>query len=491
MNKWICGVLAGAMCFGGMTAFGDASNVPVYIDESLVQTEQPGVIIGDVTMIPVRIIAEQLGCTVVWNEENQAVAVTNSDTGLYFAMYVGRTEVFDGNGTRYEMPAAPRLMYDRNGVEHTMVPVRFVSDMLGKQVEWDDVTETVFIDSPQAYANVGNTPGYRKEWFGKEIRKMRNFAEQGMFYEAEGVRSQISIELLTEAKEIAPDYLTEYFVEADTISKNLQLMERGEPNLIEQEIMATQEKINRARDYFNQEMYYEAGNALSDIGNYRRTPEQDNEISQLQVAIKEGIKNIPNLEMEGIRRLLKDKMYYEAYAGIENVLAQELTAEQRTTAARLKEDIEDALDAYEKSLKVANILYVTNVAHAVNFRSSAKTGDNLIATIPYGSPVGYISTASNGYYKVESNGKYGYIASQFLTEEKPPTSVSGTRYVVCREPIALLGQPSTVDGVQIIRWIDYKEPMSFIANVNSQFARVKYDGDYGYVERQYLSNEKP
>lgn len=491
MKKWVCGILAGALCLGGTMVFGEASNVPVYLDEKMLQMEQPGVLMGDVAMIPLRTLAEQMGCTVTWNEENLTVAVTQPGTDLYFAMYIGEREAFDGNGVRYELPAAPQLMRDGSGREYTMVPVRFISDMLGKSVEWDAVTETVFIDSPKAFAEIESTVDYRKAWFQKEIRRMREFAERGMFYEAESVRSGIPIELLKEAKEIAPDYLAEYFATADTISENLQLMERGEPNVIERELADTQKKIDAAQNLFSKGLFYEAIAELDGIEQFRQSPEQSAEVARLRQQSAEGIKNIPNVEMERVRAFLKKEMYYEAYSGMERVLDMELTAEQHDTAVQLMREVERALGAYEKSLELNGVLYVTNVAEAVNFRASARTGENLISTIPYGSPVDFVFVAENGYYKVKSNGRYGYIAGQFLTEEKPRTGVSGTRYVVCREPIALLGQPSTVDGVQIIRWIDYKESVGFVEAVNSQFARVRYDGDYGYVERQYLSDEKP
>ena len=491
-KKWLCSILTGILCVSGATVgLAEVSYIPVYVNEVQLETNQAGIMINDVTLIPIRALAEQMGCTVAWNEENQGIGVTDPASGRYFAVYIDKTEAYDQNGNRYELESPPRLMVDRNGNEVAMVPVRFAADMLGKEIAWDGVTETVFINSPIAYSNVENTERYRKEWFGKEIRRMRNLAEQGMYYEAEAVRSSIPIELLTEAKELAPDYLSEYFSVADNISTNLKLMERGERNQVEQEYAATQAKIDEAQSYYDRELYYEAGYALQDIENYRRTAEQDQVIANLRTAAAEGIKNIPNIEMEKIRGLLRDEMYYEAYAGIENVLQQDITEEQRQTAMALRQDIVYALDAYEKAQSITGVLYVTNVADSVNFRVRPEGDSALISTIAYGSPVDFVALAQNGYYQVKSNGKTGYIASQFLSEDKPASSSIGTRYSVCVEPIALLAQPSVASGVTILRWIDYADAVSLIDVVNEQFARVRFDGDYGYVERQYLSNQKP
>ena len=491
-KKWFCGILAGILCANGtILGAAEASYIPVYVNEVQLEISQAGIMVNDVTLIPIRALAEQLGCVVAWNEENQGIGVTDPVSGRYFAVYIDQTEAYDQNGVRYELECAPKLMADRNGNEVAMVPVRFAAEMLGKEIAWDEVTETVFINSPLSYSNIENTERYRKEWFGREIRRMRSLTEQGMYYEAEAVRSSIPMELLTEAKELAPDYLSEYFSVADNISANLKLMEQGKPNQVEQEYAATQAKIEEAQGYYNQELYYETGYALDGIESYRRTAEQDQAIADLRLAAAEGIQNIPNVAMEKIRGLLRDAMYYEAYAGIEAVLQQDITEEQRQTAAALRQDIVYALDAYEKAQNITGVLYVTNVADSVNFRIRPEGDSALISTIGYGSPVDFVALAQNGYYQVKSNGKNGYIASQFLSEDRPASSVIGTRYSICLEPIALLAQPSVASGVTILRWIDYADAMSLIDVVNEQFARVKFDGDYGYVERQYLSDQKP
>ncbi|MBR5238976.1 MAG: copper amine oxidase N-terminal domain-containing protein [Clostridia bacterium] len=82
----------------------------------------------DRTMVPLRFLTESLGATVGYNAETRGITVTLGDTVM--ELTVGETTYFL-NGEAFEMDCAAEILEDR-----TFVPVRFVSEALGKAVKW-------------------------------------------------------------------------------------------------------------------------------------------------------------------------------------------------------------------------------------------------------------------------------------------------------------------------------------------------------------------
>ena len=81
-------------------------------------------------MVPLRIIAEALGANVDWNENTREVIITKNNKTTILAV---DTPLPDGMGT-------PIILNGR-----TLVPVRYVSEILGAVVEWDDTESAVYI----------------------------------------------------------------------------------------------------------------------------------------------------------------------------------------------------------------------------------------------------------------------------------------------------------------------------------------------------------
>jgi tetratricopeptide (TPR) repeat protein len=92
-------------------------------------------------MVPVRGVLEKMGAVVEWNQSTQSVSVklgTNNVT-----LYVGSNTAMV-NGVNKTMQYAAEITNDR-----TYIPLRFVSENLGAEVNWDESTYTVFIKSSQ------------------------------------------------------------------------------------------------------------------------------------------------------------------------------------------------------------------------------------------------------------------------------------------------------------------------------------------------------
>jgi len=71
--------------------------------------------------------------------------------------------------------------------------------------------------------------------------------------------------------------------------------------------------------------------------------------------------------------------------------------------------------------------YIVNVANAAYFRSTpSESEDNVICTIPLNTEVGFIEVTDNVFSRVEYNGQYGYVKSEFLGNFPEMTPITPT-----------------------------------------------------------------
>ncbi len=99
------------------------------------------------TLVPVRTVAEALGATVVWVPENRQVLLLRGEQTIVLTLGSASAAV---DGVTLDLPGGvPAGVVKWEGKESTMVPLRFVSEQLGAQVEWDNDTFTAHIATVQ------------------------------------------------------------------------------------------------------------------------------------------------------------------------------------------------------------------------------------------------------------------------------------------------------------------------------------------------------
>ena len=99
-------------------------------------------IVGGRTLLPIKWVAEPLGATVTWNAADRKATVQLGTNiielwiGKGLARVNGHNAYIDPGNTT----VAPIILNGR-----TMVPVRFVAEQLGADIEWDATSATVTI----------------------------------------------------------------------------------------------------------------------------------------------------------------------------------------------------------------------------------------------------------------------------------------------------------------------------------------------------------
>ena len=101
------------------------------------------------TLLPLRFVAESLGCDVEYNDATGEIKVRNEYTEIYLKLGDAAYTV-NGEEKVFDVPAV-----ECNG--RTLLPLRALAESLGKDVYWDDRgyiivgTKSIYIDDDITY----------------------------------------------------------------------------------------------------------------------------------------------------------------------------------------------------------------------------------------------------------------------------------------------------------------------------------------------------
>lgn len=108
------------------------------------------VIVNNRTLVPLRFIAEGLGSKVDWNPTNQSITVTLNNSII--TLWVNQ-KLANVNGKFVNLDVAPSIHKGR-----TMVPIRFISENFGMNVNYDSKTKQISVTTKSSSNsnNAGN-----------------------------------------------------------------------------------------------------------------------------------------------------------------------------------------------------------------------------------------------------------------------------------------------------------------------------------------------
>ena len=119
------------------------SDVKVILDgnEVYFPDAKPFIDERDRVLVPIRFVSEALGSMVDWENETRTAIIKQNDDEIRYTVYKPMAYI---NGEMVVMDTYGILKDQR-----TMVPIRFISELLGCTVVWDKNTSTVVITSPK------------------------------------------------------------------------------------------------------------------------------------------------------------------------------------------------------------------------------------------------------------------------------------------------------------------------------------------------------
>lgn len=133
------------------------------VDGQKVETDAACFIEKDRTLVPIRFISEALGSKVYWDNEAKKVTITSQDESQKIDLFINsvNAKINENNEIKDVTLDVPAKIVN----SRTFVPVRFISETLGVEVNWDNDNKVVII---------GDIKKYNKDEFTK-LRQEKSF----------------------------------------------------------------------------------------------------------------------------------------------------------------------------------------------------------------------------------------------------------------------------------------------------------------------------
>lgn len=114
------------------------NQIQVTINGEFVEFDQPPVSVDGRTLVPIRAVMEKMGGKVNWLPETSTTEIKMNDSKMHLILG-SKTAFFDGDV--YSLDVEPQSINNR-----IVLPLRFVAEKFGFDVDWDGETNTVIIE---------------------------------------------------------------------------------------------------------------------------------------------------------------------------------------------------------------------------------------------------------------------------------------------------------------------------------------------------------
>ncbi|KAB3529610.1 AMIN domain-containing protein [Alkaliphilus pronyensis] len=115
------------------------NTVNLKLNNQLIESDVPPVLLNDRTLVPLRAIIENIDAEIDWDGEKREVIVNTDDKEIVLKI---DSDIANVNGVEKSLPdgVPAKLINSR-----TMVPIRFVAEEIGMEIEWEAATWTVLL----------------------------------------------------------------------------------------------------------------------------------------------------------------------------------------------------------------------------------------------------------------------------------------------------------------------------------------------------------
>ena len=141
MIKRVVLIVLAFMLFVSMSAFskGESDEIGLIINGNKIECDVAPEIVNGRTLVPARVIFDNFGADVLWNDSLRQVVISTISSVIIFNI---GSKIAYVNGVAFSIDVPPVIVNGR-----TLIPVRFISERLGYDVVWNGTDRTVNITS--------------------------------------------------------------------------------------------------------------------------------------------------------------------------------------------------------------------------------------------------------------------------------------------------------------------------------------------------------
>jgi N-acetylmuramoyl-L-alanine amidase len=155
---FVCMMIVPSMVWGA------EAPIKLYMNEKLLKPEVAPRLVAGNTLVPLRVVAEELGAKVKWDEEKRQVSIEKGDVSILLT--INKPDILI-KGKSKVLEVAP-VIIDGN----SMLPIRVIGEELGVQFNWDGLTSSVHMfkkEAPDPTVPVPVIDGHDHEKESKDV----------------------------------------------------------------------------------------------------------------------------------------------------------------------------------------------------------------------------------------------------------------------------------------------------------------------------------
>lgn len=154
--------------------------IKIYINGQLVESDQPPLIWEDRTFVPIRVIAENLGAKVDYNQEDMTVKIKRDKTNILLTIGDDIARISSDVETRPAILDAPAFLRK----DRTYLPLRSISELFGMEVDWDGAKRVVYINEKYYLPDYINRDNALEEVL-ERLRELGRFKNEKVYFEVD------------------------------------------------------------------------------------------------------------------------------------------------------------------------------------------------------------------------------------------------------------------------------------------------------------------
>ena len=154
--------------------------IKIYINGQVVESDQPPLLIDNRTFVPIRVIAEDLGATVNYDNKDRIVTIRRDKTNILLTIGDDIARISSDVETRPAILDAPAFL--RN--DRTYLPLRSISELFGMQVDWDGAKRAVYIKEKSYLPDYINADNALEEVL-ERLKELGIFKNEKVYFEVD------------------------------------------------------------------------------------------------------------------------------------------------------------------------------------------------------------------------------------------------------------------------------------------------------------------